>query len=378
MYLTEYVKEFGKYSFKERPFNNVDAVILATAIYSNFEVVCPTIDEPTKTPFFIKDISNFDLSVITAGKILVKGNDKLIPAMRDSNRFGNVGMRFLQKIFDEEKCIQFFAATFIVPSVGYFIAFRGTDPSVVGWQENFDLVSTGTMPSHKLAVEYINKVAEITNHGPIYIGGHSKGGNIALYSSIHCKKEAQDRLVLVYTLDGNGLKSKDFYQSEEYKRIINRIIFIRPYYSMVGEAQYNPKHFLVVESKNRNIFQHDSHSWKISKETGDFCYCATNSKNSLIIHWALKDWFKEVSVEDQKLVFNCIVKLFGGKKKTIFDFLLHGGKYAAYLAVKKSLTKEEKTRTKAAFKAYFAYIKKAKKRYKVDGKEKLYSTLHQD
>lgn len=369
MYLTKYVEKYGKYSFEEKPFNNVDAVILATAVYSNFEVVAPSIYDPVTKANTFNDISRFDISVVVAGKTLVLSNKIMIPKMIKSKRFGNIVIKYICKRFDALSANQFFGCTFEIPGVGHYIALRGTDISVAGWKENLDIAINDKVKSQEDALEYVEHVAKLTQ-GPLFIGGHSKGGNLTLFSAINCSDAVKTRIINVYSFDGNGLATKDYYSSEEYLKIKHKIIFIRPFNSFVGELMYNPKDFLVVKSNAFGIFQHNSYSWKINKETGDFCYAKSNSKNALIRHWAFKEWFKCVDYDDRTLLIDFIICMLGGTQSVIFDFLFSFNKLSRYFKTKNKFTKEQRNRMRKALKSFSSCYRQAKLRYIIDGKKK--------
>ena len=66
------------------------------------------------------------------------------------------------------------------------ISFRGTDDTIIGWKEDFNL-STGVVPAQKGPYEYLQKISEHTD-GMLRVGGHSKRWKpFAIYGSVMCK-----------------------------------------------------------------------------------------------------------------------------------------------------------------------------------------------
>jgi len=345
MYLLKYVKKFGNYSFKERPFNDVDATILSTIVYSNFEVVAPSILDTATNPICFKDISSFDMDIVVAGRILMKGNKKMFPLLCKSNRFKDISVRYIQKVLMREADNQFYACTFDIPDVGTFISFRGTDSSIIGWKEDLIQSIRKAVLSQLDATEYLNLIGHRVT-GPLYVGGHSKGGNEVLYSVLHCEQAVRDRIVKAYSFDGNGLKTDDFLSSKEYKEIENRFIFVRPQNSFVGQIMHNPPSNYIVKSKAIGVFQHDVYTWKINKNSGEFIRLKSMKKKAILRQLVFVNLLKQVSKEQTILLIEFFVRIFGGLDKTIFHFLFSFGKVYRLIKAYRSFSKKERVQIK--------------------------------
>lgn len=358
MYLKQYIKKFGNLTFKERSFCDADAVILAAAVYTNLEVIAPSIHDEKSSQTTFNDISEFDMSIITAGRTLMFHNKKAIPLLKGSKRFGNIGIKYVYKVFNVDLANQFYACTYFVPDVGTVVAFRGTDITTAGWQENLNLSIKQVVFSQLDALDYLNLIAEKTE-GPLYIVGHSKGGNLALYSSLHASKEIKDRLVKIYSLDGNGLK-KDFNESQEYFDIKDKFKFICPYDTIVGTLMNTPNNRMVVKSKAFFVFQHDPYSWKINDDTGEFVTLPQISEKAYIRTVFFKDFLSKVSEEEKAVLITFIIEFLGGANKTIFDFFFHFGKTVRLIKMWKRLTPKQKDIVKTSIKKLKACKKQAK------------------
>jgi len=356
MYLRGYVKKYGKYSFKEKPFNELDALVLSTAVYSNFEVVAPSFYDHSSRATLFNEIGHFDLSIVVAGKNTMAGNKKMIPMLCASKRYGNIGIKSVFKVLNEDLANQFYACTFVIPEVGNFIAFRGTDSSIVGWKEDLNLSIHKVVLSQLDALDYLNAVADLVE-GPIYVGGHSKGGNLSIFSSIYCKKAVKDRIVKIYSYDGNGLSGKEIFNSAKYLAIQDRIMLIRPTNSIVGQIMFNPESKLFVKSCLPGVFGHYPYSWKISKKTGEFIYQKDFTKRSKNTKVVFDYWLNHLETEDKETLINLITGILGGIKNTVFDFLLSFKKARLVKTTVKKMTTDEKARVKKAFQK----LKEAKK-----------------
>jgi hypothetical protein len=83
----------------------------------------------------------------------------------------------------------------------YYIAFRGTDDTPVGWKEDFNMIFKTMIPAQLEAVSYVRRITARFKHGRIRLGGHSKGGNLAAYAAAFCGEKIQTRIHTVYRND---------------------------------------------------------------------------------------------------------------------------------------------------------------------------------
>jgi len=348
MNLIGYIKKFGNESFKQRPFSIEDACVLCTAVYGNFEVIAPSIfDEKTKGTKF-KDILEVDICIVTAGKRLISKNKELIHALRKSSRFNEIEIKNILKIFKKETSSQFYACTYLIPDVGTFICFRGTDASIIGWREDLLTSVNKVVLSQLDAVDYIHMVTS-KEKGPFYVGGHSKGGNLTLYSAINCGKETQDQIVNFFDFDGNGLNYNDYYEKENYLNVKDKIKFLVPIDCVVGEMFYNPKDVLVTKSKSVSVGQHDPNYWKIDKKGGKFVLVPKRYDRSLRMHYIFKFWLGSLDKNDMRYGIDFITDMFGGKDKSLFSNILS---FAHVRKLLKKQTKEQKEAMKRISKQF--------------------------
>lgn len=68
---------------------------------------------------------------------------------------------------------QFAALTFRLPDGTLYLAFRGTDDTLVGWKECFAMSYAFPVPAQALAQDYLVQAAQRPRR--LRVGGHSKG-----------------------------------------------------------------------------------------------------------------------------------------------------------------------------------------------------------
>lgn len=130
--------------------------------------------------------------------------------LANSKRFGNMKLMYYVDKYDENIETQF-VITIIMEDNTAYIAYRGTDTSLVGWKEDFNMSFMDKVPAQVEALKYLEIVSSLINM-PLHIGGHSKGGNLAVYSSLYIDKSVQDRIIKVYNNDGRVLNQADLKQ----------------------------------------------------------------------------------------------------------------------------------------------------------------------
>ncbi|HHW23618.1 MAG TPA: DUF2974 domain-containing protein [Clostridiaceae bacterium] len=286
----------------EKPFNSVDSLILSQFAYFNFDGLIPG-PEDNAPPVRIGDLYKAEyFSSMLNGLFYIDKNRRLFFAMAASPRFRDIKMNYYVNKLDYESEKQFSAVTYLLPDETCFVAYRGTDMSFVGWKEDFNMVYKSPIPSQEEGVEYLNAAAGKTSGG-IIVGGHSKGGNIAVYSSMYCSHPVRDRITAVYSHDGPGFK-EDIFKSSAFMEIKDRIHKIIPQSSIIGMLLQVQENYQVVESKRFWIMQHDPFSWIIEK--GDFRYAKTVANSSLNVNHTINQWLNGISAEKRELFIDAL------------------------------------------------------------------------
>jgi len=215
----------------------------------------------------------------------------------------------------EEK--QFSAVTFILDEENAYIAYRGTDFNFVSWKEDFNMAFLSEIPSQAQAVKYLEKVARKL-HGNLIVGGHSKGGNLAVYAAMMCKPSVQKRILKVYSHDGPGFK-ENILNSKQFQKIKDRVSKTVPQSSIVGMLLENQEEYSIVKSNRLGIMQHDPFSWEIKEDNFHFLNYVSSTSQSM--NRALHDWLSELSDYDRERFVDALYEIIKASNKTsISDF----------------------------------------------------------
>ncbi len=296
----DYLTWRGDISLKEDPFNEVDSLVLAWLSYVNLDDIMPggicnqtmTIEEAGRIFF-----EHNDLEERLKGFSLTKTSALLFHELIHCPRFSRMKIMNYVNHISEELQQQFSAMTIEVDKDTLYVAFRGTDDTIVGWREDFNMSFLPIVPSQTEAAAYL---AESVKNRPekLILGGHSKGGNLAVYAAIHAPQEIKDRIIQVYNNDGPGFLH-NVLDSEEYKEMLPRIKTIVPESSIVGMLLGHEEEYEIVKSTQKGIMQHDAGSWEIIRN--EFVYLDSLSNSSKFLNHSFKKWVSGLDEEQRKV-----------------------------------------------------------------------------
>lgn len=259
--IMDYISWRGDLSFEQAQFNEVDNLILACFSYVNLDgISAVTKQKGIGLKKLTKEFMKLHtMKELEADKSFIRLAPFMMMKMAKSVRFGKCVVRnYVNDIVTEAE--QQFAAMEIVLEDGTsYVSFRGTDDTIIGWKEDFNL-STGVVPAQKRAIEYLQKISEHTD-GMLRVGGHSKGGNLAIYGSVMCKS-AHEKILEIYSNDGPGF-SREFQELPEMKEMMPKVIRIIPEYSIIGTLLEHEKEPVIVASSSKGLLQHDGFSWEV-------------------------------------------------------------------------------------------------------------------
>lgn len=312
--IIEYVKKDGGVDFNERPFSAVDALVLCQLSYLKFDNLVPGI---LNTRISLPELDAMpEKENLFSDFHHAKDNRALYEALLESTRFGKLQMSHYVNYIRPERDVQFAAITFFLPGIFPFVAFRGTDENMVGWEEDFRLALNKPIGGQKLSTGYLHEVTGCF-HGPFYIGGHSKGGNLSLYAAMNCTHHIQNRIAKVFSFDGPGFRP-EFLMEYHYDNISDRVINVIPKSSIVGMLFNTTGKRLVVEALSVGVFQHDPYRWTVKK--GRFVEKELSEQHITFIG-TLNEWI--YSLDEEHL--NRVVHLFcealqATKAKTTLEF----------------------------------------------------------
>ena len=207
--------------------------------------------------------------------------------------------------FSESEEMQFAAVTILTGNAGAFVAFRGTDSTLTGWKENFNMAFMPEVPAQRAAAEYINRIGSELRL-PLLTGGHSKGGNLAVYAAGMCLPHVQRRIETVYNFDGPGL-NPEAAQSAGRNAIESRIETYLPESSIVGILLQRTPRYHVIKSSAEGVMQHDPFSWQVTPS--GFEMLDELDPQSLYAERTIRGWLESLSAEQRMLLVNALFSI---------------------------------------------------------------------
>lgn len=286
--IVEYIEFYKDKTFEEVPLNEVDALILAEFAYIQLkEFLTEDI-----MPLTIHELGQIYFKKVTKEMmknrhLLYRETYHLFEVMKDTKRYSHLLITNYENVVDDEK--QFGAITFQNERKWTYIAFEGTDTSIIGWKEDFDMSHVFPVPSQQLALAYLEKEVRFFDKC-IYVGGHSKGGNLAITSCMRSSSFVRNRLKTIYNFDGPGVRDTEFH-SHAYDRIKRKIKMFVPEQSVVGMILSHSTNYKVVASTNKGLFQHDGMSWQCF---GSFFVETKQSNKSMNFKKEMRAFLKEI------------------------------------------------------------------------------------
>jgi hypothetical protein len=233
-----------------------------------------------------------------------------------TKRFGSIRLSGLDMRQNVERDLRFCGVTFNLNDNIHFIAFRGTDDTLVGWREDFKLAILDTVPSQVEALKYIRRCNGMFPEGEFYMSGHSKGGNLAVYAAVQAERDIQSRIKHVWNYDGPGFK-KSIRDTEGYIAIQDRIDTILPESSVVGLLLEHQDDYKVVLSGLNKHYQHDAFGWDVR---GAEFVSTEISKEFQLSEITLKRFLDSLSLDDRVNFMNAVFDiLMSNENRTITD-----------------------------------------------------------
>lgn len=315
--IISYLEEYGEYTLRERPFSDEDALVLAQFSYLKLEGAVPYPGEG-RPGVTIGEISRRKRKEeIFADTRFAEQNSALFEAMRRSRRFQTMVINDYENQVDTVSASQFSAVTCFLEDDSVYIAYRGTDETLAGWKEDFRMACRMPVKSQELSVDYLNRVASACR-GALVVGGHSKGGNLAVYASMFCEEAVRERIRRIYNLDGPGFLTQ-VHDSEAYRRVENRIRKIVPHSSVVGMMLEDSEVYEVVESSRFGVLQHDPFTWVIRE--GRFATAADVYRGRRAAAEVINRWIQSLTEEELEHITDSLFAIVGASEaETLLDF----------------------------------------------------------
>ena len=306
--LLDYLDWRGDLTLAQAPFNEVDNLILAELSFVDFRDIVPAPGEGSSVP--LREAAEEFFARFPAGEEIDMG--VLVPAaipemlrkMADSRRFGDMKLNCFVDWLDVSRGEQFAALAIETGDGALYLSFRGTDDTLAGWKEDFELACMPEVPAQKKALEYTRAVARQFPRKKLRLGGHSKGGNLAVYAGVFSLESIQRRVIAVWSNDGPGFHD-DLLDLPEHRRVAERIFSIVPKSSVVGMLLEHEEDYTVVDSDQLGFMQHDGFSWQVM---GDhFIRLRQVTRQAHLSDQELRTWVQSLSVEQRE---NFVTALF--------------------------------------------------------------------
>lgn len=335
--LFTYLKWRGDLPISEQPLNEVDALIFSQLSYLRLDGVVPSVGEEDA------------ITIREANRKYIKTNQKMMyyadkeemfDVLAQSPRYADMTLCNYISTIDLVEQQQFAAMHVNLTPNLTFIVFRGTDGTVVGWREDFNMAYMMPVPAQQSAVDYVN----LTTRGMFkkyYLGGHSKGGNLAIYSGVFCNPKIQKKLARIYSFDGPGFNRK-MVNDSAYLAVKDKISAYVPEESIIGMLMEHEEDYKVVKSEQKSFLQHEPFFWKVYRD--GFQLTDQLNPRSKEMSELVKAWLDKVTTEERKAVVDTFFTVF--EKAGVDDFTefteLDAKTAAALLKAAASVPKKER------------------------------------
>lgn len=306
--IVSYLEEYGGYNFIEKPLCEVDGLILAHLSYYVYDGVVPGIEEtkPAVTTEYMKE--NMNQKNFLSVTWEEAQNRELFYKILETRRFRSMKANYYVNAIDKEQSLQFGAITFILGNGDIYIAFRGTDDALIGWKEDFCMAYRTPIAAQKRSADYVEAVARKfvrKKNARFYLGGHSKGGNLAAYAAMCCDSKLKHKIGKVYDYDGPGFRP-DFMETLDYVSVKEKIIKFVPKESFVGMIMQDNDEksieYILIESEKVGVQQHMPLSWCI--ENDSFVRAGSKEPERKALYERMNQWIYELGREKTEVFLN--------------------------------------------------------------------------
>ena len=342
--ILDYLNWRGDLTLAQSPFNEVDNLILAELSFVNFTGIVPGPGEGEGVPLhaaaeaFFRSHEGGDMGM---GVLVPDEIPTLLRKMAECPRFREMKVNCFCDHLDVRKAEQFAAVTVELGDGSIYLSFRGTDDTIAGWKEDFLLGCQPEVPAQKKAVAYVKAVAAQYPRRKLMLGGHSKGGNLAVYGGIFVPLAIQRRISAVWSNDGPGFYGAVL-ETPQHARLEGRIHSIVPKSSVVGMLLEHEESYTVVDSDQTGLWQHDGFSWQVLG-TG-FVTLRQVSRQGRRNDLALKEWVRRLPVDQREKFVDGLFEVLTASGATTLTDLKEDGFRAAGAMVRAMKDMEKDTR----------------------------------
>lgn len=335
--INDYIRWRGDIKIsKKYPFNEIDSVILARFSYLLFHKIKMNAIETIEN--ISNKMKNFDNSLF-----LYNGDKEMITLLGNSKRFKDLKVTDYIRINNKEEVKQFGAICIHLPYREIYVSYIGTDSTIYGWKEDFNMAFMENVPCRLLGAEYLANISKKYWYKSLRVGGHSKGGNVAIYSALTNSYKVQKKIIKVYNYDGPGL-TKEVYDKYKNKYIVNKMETYIPQDSIIGTLFHHEEKVTIVESLEYFLLEHDIFSWQVMKD--DLIKYEGKINKSAKLEKAIKDYLDNTNKEERKIVIDALFEIIEEAKiDNVNDLIKNYPKLIPKALLKyKNFSKEEKGR----------------------------------
>ena len=312
----DYLNWRGDIPFSQVPPTPVDGLIFSALVYIDFaDIVQPDLNSPISLS---KAAEAFLSMPETISRVRVKADLRLLEQAAQAPRFRDVKLSFYRNIYLPEEQTQFAAMVFSLDDGTDFLAFRGTDYSLVGWKEDFNMSFQDSVPAQREAERFTEDFAALATR-PLHLGGHSKGGNLAVFAGARCAPHVQQRIRTIYNFDGPGF-TEYMMGDAGYLRMVPKIQTYIPQSSIIGMLLEHEEPYTVIKSSQVGILQHELYSWDVMG--GDFIHVEEVSAANKLADQTVKDWVANLSRQERSRLVDALYEILSsGGADTVDDLI---------------------------------------------------------
>lgn len=330
--ILDYVEWRGDLNFRERPFNDVDNLILSELAYIDLRSILRFGEQDC---MLLSEVYRRYAEMGKNQSYLINNPTPLLEKCAETVRFGNLIVKDYVDLQSQGNQFQFAAMTFELGDGTIYVAYRGTDNSLVGWREDLNFSFMESTPAQLCAADYLDMEAEKTD-SVIRVGGHSKGGNLAMFAAAFCADENKCRILKVYSNDGPGFNEM-VVENESYKSILNKVDLIIPEGSLIGVLLFNKQDKQIVQSDGKGgAGQHNPYSWLVDKV--GFLQAEKQSSTSILLDQMLDEWLRRLDIDKKRKFVDIVFDTLEATGAETFA-QINSNKWTYYNAIAKAATK---------------------------------------
>lgn len=297
--------------FSVDQYNEVDNLVFSTMAYIDFDGVVPGLEKDR--PMSIHEVNErywrrHSKAEIRDRKAFVSDAPFILEKMDGSARYRHLKILHYINSVNEDITLQVSAVTILPGDGSVYVAYRGTDDTLIGWKEDFQFAYKDMTVGQKVAVDYLDRTLNcLPEKLMLYVGGHSKGGNFAVFAAAFCRQAVRERIKTVYSNDGPGFV-QDVIKTKEYQQIKDKIIKYTPEFTFIGGLMADDSEPVIVKSDGNRAYQHDPFSWQVMRN--HMVLADGYDTQSVVLNDAIGRWVSNESPQKRKLFINILFDLF--------------------------------------------------------------------